>query len=329
MGNYIGALSQWVESQERYEGIYSIADLHALTAWELDRGAPIVEKVRQTAAILIACGFDPGRSSLFVQSRVSAHAELAWILNCVTPVGWLERMTQYKTRAAKDGRTERATAGLLDYPVLQAADILLYRTDFVPVGEDQKQHIELTADIARRFNRLFGEVFVMPRPLIPSTGARIMGLDDPSIKMSKSLAQGRRGHAIGLADSPDEIRRIVADAVTDSGDETSFERASPGVKNLLTIFEALSGKRLPAIESHFQGKGYRYLKAEVADLIISVLDPIRDKYQGLMNHPVYLDKMLEEGAEKVRPTALSTLENVKRRVGIEGPFPKKGSEIQN
>lgn len=156
-----------------------------------------------------------------------------------------------------------------------------------------------------------------------------MGLDDPSIKMSKSLAQGRRGHAIGLADSPDEIRRIVADAVTDSGDETSFERASPGVKNLLTIFEALSGKRLPAIESHFQGKGYRYLKAEVADLIISVLDPIRDKYQGLMNHPVYLDKMLEEGAEKVRPTALSTLENVKRRVGIEGPFPKKGSEIQN
>jgi tryptophanyl-tRNA synthetase len=314
LGNYIGALVQWVANQDRYECIYSIVDLHALTAWESDRAVPIREKVRQTAALLIACGLDPDRSALFVQSQVPAHAELAWILNCLTPVGWLERMTQYKAKAA---RAEQATAGLLDYPVLQAADILLYRTDLVPVGEDQKQHIELTADIARRFNRIFGEVFVIPKPLIRPTGARIMGLDDPSIKMSKSLAEGRKGHAIGLADPPDEIRRIVSVAVTDSDSETLFDFASPGVRNLLTIFEALSGKPRRAIESHFEGKGYRYLKAEVADLIIAVLDPIRARYQPLMNDSAYLDKLLQQGAERVRPVAFSTLEEVKRRIGIE------------
>lgn len=317
-------MSRWVENQDRYEGIYSIADLHALTAWESDRDAPIAEKVRKTATLLIACGLDPARSSLFIQSHVSAHVELAWILNCLTPVGWLERMTQYKVKAA---RAERATAGLLDYPVLQAADILLYRADFVPVGEDQKQHIELTADIARRFNRLFGEVFVIPKPLIRSAGARIMGLDDPSIKMSKSLAETRKGNAIGLADSPDEIRRVVSEAVTDSGAETSFERASPGVRNLLMIFETLSGKPRPAIECHFEGKGYQYLKAEVANVVISVLDPIRTKYLQLTNNPSYLESLLRNGAEKVRPIALSTLEEVKRRIGIESPLPKKRFEI--
>jgi tryptophanyl-tRNA synthetase len=314
LGNYIGALSQWVKSQERYQGIYAIADLHALTALDSHQGVSIADKVKQTAALLISCGLDPDRSALFVQSHISAHVELAWILNCLTPLGWLERMTQYKAKAA---RAQRATVGLLDYPVLQAADILLYRTEFVPVGEDQKQHIELTANIARRFNRLFGKVFVIPKPLIRSTGARIMGLDDPSIKMSKSLAESRKGHAIGLADSPDEIRRVVSEAVTDSGSEISFERASPGVKNLLTIFEALSGKPHPAIESHFEGKGYQYLKTEVAELVVSVLDPIRIKYQQLMNDPAYLDKLLQKGAEKVRPAAFSTLQEVKKNIGIE------------
>lgn len=314
LGNYIGALSEWVESQERYESIYSIADLHALTAWQPNRSVSIADKVRQTAALLIACGLDPGRSALFVQSHISAHAELAWILNCLTPVGWLERMTQYKTKARQ---TEHSTIGLLDYPVLQAADILLYRTDFVPVGEDQKQHIELTADVARRFNRLFGEAFVIPKPLIRRTGARIMGLDDPSIKMSKSLAEGRKGHAIGLADSPDEIRRSISEAVTDSGAETSFGHGSPGVRNLLTIYEALSGEPRLSIERHFEGKGYRYLKAEVADLVISVLDPIRAKYLQLINDSAYLESLLRNGTEKVRPVALSTLEEVNGRMGIE------------
>lgn len=319
LGNYIGALSQWVETQNRYECIYSIVDLHAMASLDSHHVATIADQVRQTAALLIACGLDPERSALFVQSHISAHTELAWILNCLTPVGWLERMTQYK---AKTAQTTNATAGLLTYPVLQAADILLYRTDLVPVGEDQKQHIEVTADIARRFNQLFGEVFVIPKPLIRTTGARIMGLDDPMVKMSKSLAETRRGHAIGLADPPDLVRRTIMEGVTDSGSETRFEHASPGVKNLLTIFEALSRKPRFDIEAHFKGKGYRYLKAETADLVIAVLGPIREKYLKLMDDPLWLDQMLRHGAQRVSSIAFSTLDKVKRLTGIEHPKPR-------
>ncbi len=316
LGNYLGALTQWIENQYRYDSIFSIVDLHALASQDSHLAVPIVEKVRQTAALLIASGLDPERSALFVQSHISAHAELAWILNCLTPVGWLERMTQYKAKAAQ---VEAATAGLLDYPVLQAADILLYQTDRVPVGEDQKQHIELTVDLAQRFNRLFGAIFVVPKPLIRPSGARIMGLDDPSVKMSKSLAEKRKGHVIGLADPPDVIRGSILQAVTDSGSETRFEQASPGVKNLLTIFEALSGNPRPAVESRFEGKGYRYLKNEVANLVIAVLTPIRVRYLQLVNDTAYLDRVLGYGADKVRPVAVSTLEEVKRRIGIEAP----------
>jgi tryptophanyl-tRNA synthetase len=323
LGNYVGALTQWIENQDRYVGIYSIVDLHALASSDAHQAVPIVEKVRETAALVIGCGLDPKRSALFVQSHISAHAELAWILNCLTPVGWLERMTQYKAKASQ---TESPTAGLLDYPVLQAADILLYQTDLVPVGEDQKQHIELTVDLAQRFNRLFGEVFVIPKPLIRATGARAMGLDDPSVKMSKSLAEKGKGHAIGLADPPDVMRQAIMEAVTDSGSETRFERASPGVRNLLTIFEALSRNSRFAIESHFEGKGYRYLKNEVADLVISVLTPIRLRYLQLVSDLTYLDGVLEHGAERVRPAALSTLGEVKRRIRIEGPSSRRGKE---
>lgn len=322
LGNYIGALSQWVENQDRYDSIYSIVDLHALTGLDF-QAMPLAQQARQTAALLVACGLDPDRSAIFVQSHICAHAELAWILNCLTPVGWLERMTQYK---AKGVHAENATAGLLDYPVLQAADILLYQTDLVPIGEDQKQHIELTVDLARRFNRLFGEVFVIPKPLIRATGARIMGLDDPAIKMSKSLAEIRKGHAIGLADPPDLIRQTILEAVTDSSGETRFERASPGVKNLLTIFEALSGKTRPAIESYFERKGYRYLKNEVADLVIAVLTPIRNRYLQLMNDPACIDGLVQHGAERVGPIAFSTLDQVKRLMGI-GCSPLKVEEI--
>jgi tryptophanyl-tRNA synthetase len=314
LGNYIGALSQWVENQDKYDGIYCIVDLHALTAQDSNRTVSIAEKVRQTAALLLACGLDPERSAIFVQSHISAHAELAWILNCLTPVGWLERMTQYKVKAAA---AQIASAGLLTYPVLQAADILLYQTELVPVGEDQKQHIELTVDLARRLNRLFGDVFVIPKPLIRTTGARIMGLDDPSIKMSKSLAEIRWNHAIGLADPPDVIRQAILEAVTDSGSETHFERASPGVKNLLTIFEVLSGKSRTAVECHFEGKGYRYLKAEAADLVAAVLTPIRGRYLQLVDDLSYLDEMLRRGAERVSPIAFSTLDEVKRLTGID------------
>ncbi len=318
LGNYTGALSQWVVNQDQNDGIYCIVDLHALTALHSRTIVPIVEQVRQTAALLVACGLDPERSSIFVQSHISAHAELAWILNCLTPVGWLERMTQYKAKAAQPAS---ATAGLLTYPVLQAADILLYRANFVPVGEDQKQHIELTAELARRFNRLFGETFVIPRPLIRTAGARIMGLDDPSIKMSKSLAEDRKSHVIGLSDPPDLIRRTIMEAVTDSGFETRFERASPGVKNLLTIFEALSQRPRPEIESHFAGKSYQVLKGEVADLVIAVLRPIRERYLNLVDDPGWLDQMLRHGAQKVSPIAISTLDQVKKLTGIERPQP--------
>ena len=195
LGNYIGTLSQWVENQTRYDNIFCIVDLHALTIPEAVRPALLREKIREVATLYLACGVDPEKSIVFVQSHIPAHAELTWILNCVTPVGWIERMTQYKSKAAQ---VESVSTGLLDYPVLQAADILLYRTDLVPVGEDQKQHVELAADIAHRFNRLFGEAFVIPQPLMRAEGARIMGLDDPMTKMSKSLGEIRKGHAIGL-----------------------------------------------------------------------------------------------------------------------------------
>jgi tryptophanyl-tRNA synthetase len=316
LGNYIGALSQWIENQNQFECVYAIVDLHALTSLDSHRIEPVAKQVRQTAALIIASGLDPKRSALFVQSHISAHSELTWILNCLTPVGWLARMTQYK---AKTAQAASPSAGLLTYPVLQAADILLYQTDLVPVGEDQKQHVELTVDIVRRFNQLFGEVFVIPKPLIREVGARLMGLDDPSIKMSKSLADARKGHAIGLADPPDLIRRTIMEAVTDSGCETHFEKASPGVKNLLTIFEALSGRQRSDIESHFEGKGYRYLKAEVSDLVIAVLRPIRERYLELLDDPAWLDQMLRHGAERVSPIAFSTLDKVKRLIGIEHP----------
>jgi len=249
LGNYIGALSQWVENQAQYDNIFCVVDLHALTIPEAIKPEAFREKIREVAALYLACGVDPERSVVFVQSQVPAHAELTWILNCVTPVGWLERMTQYKTKAA---HTESVSAGLLDYPVLQATDVLLYRTDLVPIGEEQKQHVELTADIAHRFNRLFGEAFVIPQPLLRTIGARIMGLDDPTIKMSKSLGEIRKGHAIGLLDSADTIRETIMGAVTDSGMETHFDRASPAIRNLLTIYEVLSKRTRLEIEARFE-----------------------------------------------------------------------------
>src|SRR3989441_4113196 len=247
LGNYLGAISLWVAAQAEHEAIFCIADLHALTTPEAVRATDLRAKVRETAAVLLACGIDPVRAILFVQSGVGAHAELAWLLSCVTPVGWLERMIQFKTRSAA---LESVGTGLLAYPVLQAADILLYRADLVPVGEGQRQHIELTRDVARRFHALFGEVFTLPEAMLRPSGARIMGLDDPSAKMSKSLGETRKGHAIGLVDPPDVIRHAITHAVTDSGREVRREQASPGVTNLLTIYELLSGRSRERSEEH-------------------------------------------------------------------------------
>jgi len=322
LGNYIGALSQWVENQTRYDNIFCIVDLHALTIAEAVRPALLREKTREVAALYLACGVDPEKSIVFVQSHIPAHAELTWILNCVTTVGWIERMTQYKSKAAQ---VESVSTGLLDYPVLQAADILLYRTDLVPVGEDQKQHIELTADIAHRFNRLFGEAFVIPQPLLRAEGARIMGFDDPMTKMSKSRGEIQKGHAIGLLDSADTIREVILGAVTDSSMETHFDHASPAVRNLLTIYEVLSGRTRLEIEAHFEGKGYNYLKREVADVVINRLAPIRNRYLEINRDRAYLECILQRGAERAWTIAESTLRHVQELVGI-GPWASRKTD---
>lgn len=318
LGNYLGAISLWVAAQEEHEVIVCVADLHALTTPENVRATDLRAKVRQTAAVLLACGIDPARAILFVQSRVDAHAELAWLLSCVTPVGWLERMIQFKTRSAN---LESVGTGLLAYPVLQAADILLYRADLVPVGEDQRQHIELTRDIARRFHALFGDVFRLPEAMLPPSGARIMALDDPSMKMSKSLGEMRNRHAIGLVDPPDMIRDAIMHATTDSGREVRPEQASPGVTNLLTIYEILSGRRRDAVQREFGGKGYAVLKRAVADLVVTTLEPIRRRYLDLSTEPDTLDAILEDGAERARVAAGPTLNQVKHMIGLGEGIP--------
>ncbi len=313
LGNYLGALKVWVERQVDYESIFCIADLHALTSPEAAHPDDLRRQVPETAALLLACGTDPARSRLFVQSYVPEHAELAWLLNCVTPVGWVRRMTQFKAKAAERAA---ATMGLLDYPVLQAADILLYQAAVVPVGEDQRQHIELTRDIARRFHAQYGEVFTLPEGLVRERGARIMGLDDPTVKMSKSLAESRRGHAIRFTDSPDAIRAAVMGAVTDSGRTLRFDSLSPGVENLVTIYEALSRRARADIEREFGGKGYGVLKRAVADTIIAATEPIRKRYDELVADKGQLDRMLRAGAAEVRPIAAATLARVKAVMGL-------------
>lgn len=314
LGNYLGAISLWVAMQAEYEAVFCIADLHALTTPETVRPAHLRATVRETAAVLLACGVDPARAILFVQSRVPAHAELAWLLSTVTPVGWLERMIQFKTRSAD---LDSVGAGLLAYPVLQAADILLYRTNLVPVGEDQRQHIELTRDIARRFHGLFGEVFTLPEAMHRPGGARIMGLDDPGAKMSKSTGEHRRRHAIGLVDAPDAIRDAVMHAVTDGGSEVRPDQLSPGVTNLLTIYRLLTGRSGEAVLAEFAGKGYALLKHATADVVISALDPIRRRYRELSAQPDTIDAVLDDGAERAGPLAGATLERVKRLMGVE------------
>ncbi len=273
--------------------------------------AELRENTRQLAALLVACGIDPARSILFVQSHVSAHAELAWILDCVTPTGWLNRMTQFKAKAGDE--RELASAGLYTYPVLMAADILLYRTDVVPVGEDQVQHVELTRDIASSFNYRFGETFVEPRALIRTVGARIMSLDDPSKKMSKSDSENAY---ISLLDPPAAIRKKIARATTDSERTIVFDERREGIFNLLTIYQALGGETHEQIEAEFAGKGYKEFKQALAERVVAALEPIQRRYAEITSDPRALDHLLAEGAEKARPLAEATLRAAKERVGI-------------
>lgn len=310
IGNYLGAIKNWAASQEKFDNVFCIVDLHAITVPQDPKA--LKAKIREIAGILLAAGIDPEISALFVQSHLCAHAELAWILNCFTPMGWMKRMTQFKEKSQK--QKEEVSAGLFDYPALMAADILLYDTDVVPVGQDQVQHVELTRDVAQRFNSIYGETFKLPKAVIPEIGARIMGLDDPTMKMSKS--ETRAGHAIYLLDSPDEIRKKIMSATTDSSRDVLFDENRPGVYNLLVIYELFSRLSRQEIEERFKDKGYAYFKKELAEVVIEGLRPFQTRYQKLTADPTYIDSVLSRGASKVRPMAEKTLALVKEKVGL-------------
>ena len=309
IGNYLGALKNWVRIQHDYECIFCIVDLHAITLHQ--EPAELRAKIEEIAALYIAAGIDPKQCSIMVQSAVPAHAELAWMLTCVTPVGWLERMTQYKVKAAKQ---ESVGDGLLQYPVLMAADILLYQAGIVPVGEDQAQHLELTRDIAQRFNSLYGDTFVVPGTSLPAVGARIMGLDDPTQKMSKSATGAN--HAVALLDPVDKIRKTIMRATTDSLPGVDFDTAGPGVLNLISIYQAFSGEPDDAIKAKFAGLRYGDLKKQVAEMVIAHLEPLQQRYRQITAEPGYLASVLREGAERVAPIANATVDTVKQRMGL-------------
>jgi tryptophanyl-tRNA synthetase len=310
IGNYLGAIRNWVASLDDYDNIFCIVDLHALTVDPEERAADLHGNTMQLAALYVACGLDPQKCALFVQSHLHEHAELAWMLGCVTPTGWLNRMTQFKSKAGE--HQEQASTGLYTYPVLMAADILLYQADAVPVGDDQRQHVELTRDIAERFNYLFGPTFTVPEPLIRDVGARIMSLDDPTKKMSKS----EPGSYIALLDPPEVIRKKVGRATTDSERSIRFVESRPGVYNLLTIYELLTGQTRPAIEAHFENKGYKELKSEVAEAVIAELEPIQQRYHALMADPAQVTAILDDGAARLRPLAQKTLRTAMVRMGL-------------
>lgn len=310
LGNYLGALKNWVALQHEYESFFCIVNLHAITVAHDPK--LLAESTRNLTRIYLAVGLDPQISTIFIQSDVPEHAELTWVLNCVVRLGELERMTQYKDKAKRQG--ENVTAGLLDYPVLMAADILLYQTDLVPVGHDQKQHLELTRDLAIRFNRDFGETFRVPDPYIPKVGARIMSLSDPTKKMSKS-DEDPNGCVL-LMDDADTVRRKFKRAVTDSGTEIRFDETRPAISNLLEIYHLLTGKNQAEVEAHFAGKGYAQLKNDLADATIEFLGPIQQRVREISDEQ--LDAILEQGREKASRIARPTLKQVYERIGLVG-----------
>jgi len=310
IGNYLAAIKQWVASQTEYDNIFCIVDLHAITVPQDPK--TLKAKIREVSGLLFAAGIDPKLSAVFVQSQVGAHAELAWILNCFIPMGWMQRMTQFKEKSKE--LKEQVSVGLFDYPALMAADILLYDTEVVPVGEDQKQHVEMARDLAQRFNSIYGQTFRLPKAVIPEVGARIMGLDDPTKKMSKS--EDNPGHAINLLDSPDEIRAKIKRATTDSQREIRFDEKRPGIYNLLVIYELLSGLSRAEIEARYEGKGYAHLKKDLGEVVVEGLKPLQSRYKELTAEPGHIDSLLAAGASRVRPLAEKTLALVKSRIGL-------------
>ena len=313
LGNYLGALTQWVALQDSHDAIYCVVDLHALTVGP--DPAVLRERTRRTAAQYLAAGVDPERSILFVQSHVPEHAELAWILSCHTGFGEAGRMTQFKDKSAKQG-TEGTTVGLFTYPVLMAADILLYDTALVPVGEDQRQHLELTRDLAQRLNSRFGAgTVVVPEPYIVSATAKIYDLQDPTAKMSKSAASPNG--LIELLDDPKVVAKRIRSAVTDAEREIRYDPATkPGVSNLLTIFSALSGRSVPSLESDYAGKGYGDLKKDLADVVVDFLTPFQERVRHYLSDPSARDDGLAAGADRARELATPTLERIYDRSGL-------------
>lgn len=312
LGNYLGAVRQWVALQESHDAFYMVVDLHAITVPQDPK--ELTANTRLAAAQLLAAGLDPERCTLFVQSHVPEHAQLAWVMNCLTGFGEASRMTQFKDKSARQG-ADRASVGLFTYPILQVADILLYQANEVPVGEDQRQHIELTRDLAERFNGRFGQTFEIPKPYILKETAKIYDLQDPSIKMSKSASTPKG--LVNLLDEPKTTAKKVKSAVTDTDTVVRYDAVEkPGVSNLLTIYSTLTGTSIPELEQRYEGKLYGALKTDLADVVVDFVTPFRDRTQQYLDDPETLDSVLAKGAEKARAVAAETLAQTYERVGF-------------
>ena len=313
LGSYLGAIKNWVERTDEFDNYYFMADMHSITVRQ--NPSDLRRRTLQQLAQYIACGLDPEKNTLFIQSHVPAHGELGWVLNCYTMFGELSRMTQFKDKSSK--HKDNINGGLFTYPALMAADILLYQPDYVPVGEDQKQHCELTRDVAQRFNGIYGDVFKIPEPYIPKVGARIMSLTDPVSKMSKSDKDPNG--SIHLMEKPEDILRKFKRAVTDSDTERCVRydpETKPGVSNLMQIYSAVTGKSLQEIETEFDGKGYGVFKPAVGEAVIETLRPIRQEAERIMKDKAYLESVYKEGAKKASYTAEKTLRKVYKKVGF-------------
>ncbi len=313
LGNYLGALKNWVSLCDEYECFYSVVDLHSITVRQ--DPAELRQRARKLLTLYIAAGLDPKKNCLYYQSHVSGHAELAWILNCFTYMGELNRMTQFKDKASK--HADNINAGLFTYPVLMAADILLYQADVVPVGKDQLQHLEITRDIAQRFNAIYGDVFTIPEPYLGKTGAKIMSLQEPEKKMSKSDENANA--SVYLMDDPDTIMRKFKRAVTDSEGCVRYCEEQPGIRNLIDIYGACTGKTPAEIEKEFEGKGYGDFKMAVGESVVAILKPLQERFAELEKDKGYLDGIIKENAEKAEYYALKTLRKVQKKVG----FPER------
>ena len=310
LGNYIGALKNWVAMQNEFDCTYAVADLHAITVRQ--EPAKFRQQIYSTAALLLALGIDPEKNTMFIQSHVAAHSELAWILSCYTQFGELSRMTQFKDKSAK--HADNVNVGLFSYPVLMAADILLYQSDLVPVGADQKQHLEIARDIATRFNHVYGDVFTIPEPYIPKIGARVMSLQDPTKKMSKS--DENINSWVAILDSKDDIIRKFKRAVTDSDNRICLSEDKPGVSNLIGIYSAVTGKSAEQVTAEFEGKGYGDFKIAVGEAVAEELKPIQERYQTFISDKKQLEDIYRQGDEKAFYAARKTLSKVKKKVGF-------------